>query len=197
MTAGPAFASVESNLPRRTPYRTWPGALAVFVIVVAYVGGLITWNTLTPSPHPVEPGTRIEVGHGLEYVPAAGWTLDAPTIQADQSHGVVRETAGLSIAVHAWKGSPDEPLERARRTLRLAMEPRFLTGAQAFRTAAGLQGQRIGYSGKSVQGEFWLVVDPQRQLTVTVNAHATPSQYAKVQPQVRAMIDSLQWKAPP
>ena len=72
----------HGTLPRLAPYRTWPGSLVLFTLIVAYVGGLVTWNSNTPPGEPVTPDVRIAVGEGVSYVPAAGWNLDAATIKA-------------------------------------------------------------------------------------------------------------------
>lgn len=188
---------LHNTLPRLTPYRTWPGSLVLFALIVAYVGGLMTWNSNAPPGEPVTPDVRIAVGEGVSYVPAAGWNLDAATIKAGEKHGVTREAAAFSIAAKKWTGSPETPLERAKQIVLGAKEPRYVDAPQPFRTASGLSGTTVGYSGKSSQGRLWAIVDPEKEVAVIIDAHTTPNQFRGVKPAIDAMVDSVKLEVTP
>lgn len=189
--------NLHGTLPRLAPYRTWPGSLVLFALIVAYVGGLVTWNSSTPPGEPVTPDVRIAVGQGVSYVPATGWNLDAATIKAGEKHGVTREAGAFSIAAKKWTGSPETPLERAKLQILSAKELRHVDAPRSFRTASGLSGTTVGYSGKSVQGRLWAIVDTKDQVAVIIDAHATPNQFRGVKADIDAMVASVQLEATP
>lgn len=181
-------------LPRLRPYRTWPGALAVFLVVFLYLGGLMVWNDLAPVGPAPEPGRPIAVGQGLSYVPAPGWSLDEALIRVGRAHGLVKGAAGFSVSVAPWTGSLDEPLQRAQRHALDAAEPRYLISSRSFRTQGGLEGRVFDYAGKSIHGRHWVIVDAGRALVVDVELHAMPAGLRAVAGEGRAMLESLAWE---
>jgi hypothetical protein len=169
----------------------------LFALIVAYVGGLVTWNDNTPPGEPVMPDVRIAVGEGASYAPATGWTLDAATIKAGEKHGVRHEAAAFRIAAKKWTGSTETPLERAKRAVLSAKELCHADALRPFRTAPALPGTTVGYSGKSIQGRLWAIVDTKDQVAVTIDAHAMPNQFRAVKPDIDAMVASVKLEATP
>ena len=178
-------------LPRRTPYATWPGSLALLAAIVLYLGVLMGWNDATPSGPPLPAGERVTVGRGVSYLPAAGWALDAPQVTPGNAHGVRNDAATFSINASEWTGSPRGPLERNLRIALIAKEPRHLGPEVAFTSPGGLSGIAVDVFGQSTHGRLWVVVDAARSQSVVMRGEGTPDQFHRFEPAMQAMVDSV------
>jgi hypothetical protein len=184
-------------LPRRTPYPTWPGSLALLAAIVLYLGILISWNNATPSGPLVAPGATVEVGRGVSYVPVTGWSLDAPVTKPGESHGVRLGTASFSIAATEWKGSVRGPVERAQRLAQVSKDARHVGKESPFTTLNGLNGTVVDVFGENSHGRLWVVVDAAQSRAIVMHADATPDQFHRHEPAMQAMVDSVVLGAAP
>lgn len=187
----PAPLTAGDILPRRTPYATWPGSLALLAAIVLYLGILMAWNDATPSGPLVQPGVSIAVGHGISYLPAQGWSLDAPAVKPGDSHGVRLDAVSFSISASEWTGSARGPLERAKRIALAAKEPRHIGAETPFTTPGGISGTVVDIFGESTHGRLWVVVDAAQSRAIVMHAEGTPDQFHRHEPAVQAMVDSL------
>lgn len=178
-------------LPRRTRYRTWPASLAILGAVCLYLGVLMGWDERAPPGEPVLPGQAISVGHGVSYVPATGWVIDAPQVTPGKSHGVRHETMSWTIAASEWTGSAREPVDRAKRIALLGKAPMHFGDESPFSAPGGPTGTTMDLFGQDTHGRYWVVVDAARKLSLVVHAQGTPDQFHRHEPALQAMVDSL------
>lgn len=178
-------------LPRREPYRTWPGSLLVIAVVLVLVAGLVVWDDNTSGAVPLEPGTTIEVGKGVTFVPADGWfLLDDRTTPGSQA-AVASRGGALTVAAATWLDPLPGLVERTRRTILADGSLSLIGDGVSFHTAGGLTGTQLAYVGSGVQGRAWVALDDDADISVVVYASSPPETFQQVSGQVDAMVDSI------
>ncbi len=184
-------------LPRRTRYRTWPASLAIFAAVFLYLGVLMGWNERAPRGESVVPDQPITVGHGVSYVPAAGWVIDAPRVTPGSSHGVRHDAMAWLVTASPWTGSARGPVDRAKRMATMGKEPMHFGQESSFSTPAGLAGTTVDLFGQSAHGRYWFVVDSSRKLALVIQAQGTHDQFHRHEAALQSMVDSLRLEDAP
>jgi hypothetical protein len=135
--------------------RGWPGTIAVALVVAVVAIGLPLLNDLVSADRPLPAGSTVEVGRGVTFTAAGGWTLDAEgtSTRADR---VALAQGPLSYVVEAAPATRSLPEEYER----LAAEIRDSSGAQLFNgpgsvtTDDGLVGIVGSYGGPTSEGLF-------------------------------------------
>ncbi|MGB3439264.1 MAG: hypothetical protein WBA97_10990 [Actinophytocola sp.] len=179
------------GLPRREPYRTWPGSLIVIGVILVLVGALIVWDDNTSGAEPIEPGTTVEVGNGVSFVPADGWfLLDERTTPGSQAT-VASRGGTFTVEAGTWFDPLPGLVERTSRTILADGSLRLIGDGVSFHTDGGLTGTRLAFAGSGVQGRAWVAVDDQADVSVVVYASSPPETFQQVSGQVDAMIDSI------
>jgi hypothetical protein len=180
----------------RPAYRTWPATLAIFVALLAYVGGLQLWDRLTPSTRSLPEDQAIVVGQA-RFVPAEGWLMNVPRSRPGQTLVLFKNGHVFSVRTSRWLGGPEGPLERQQRLIERGRHLHVQGDVANFLTDWGLQGTTFAYYGSKVSGRFWLMVDPARALVVQVDFYgpndATSAEQAL--DQARSMVASLDVEA--
>ncbi|TQM79173.1 hypothetical protein FHX81_1469 [Saccharothrix saharensis] len=185
-----AHSAGLSGLPRREPYRTWPGSLVVVFLIVLLVGTLVVVDDNTSGAEEIPPGTTIEVGRGVTYVPADGWYVVREGTTPGSTSQVSGPGGSLTVQAGEWDGTAAEEVERTRRRI-LADTSLRVTGEASFHTAGGLTGTRLAYVGPHVQGRAWVAVDEDTDDSVIVFAPSAAETFRQTSAQVDAMVDSI------
>lgn len=180
---------------RRIPYRSWPGALAVFLAIAGYVGGLTFWDSHTPGTRPLPVGQTVAVGHA-RFVPAEGWQMDLPRSKAGRSLMLFKGGHRFLVTTGPWAGGPDGPLGRQRRLMERGQGLRIDGDVSDFVTSWGLQGKTFAYYGPKLAGRFWQVVDLQRRSLVQVDFYGARDGMNDAMAEARGMLESMDLGAP-
>ena len=181
---------------RRIPYRTWPGALAVFLAIAAYVGGLVFWDRHTPGARPLEEGDALEVGHA-RFMPAEGWMMDVSRSKAGQSLMLFKGGHKFLVTTGPWAGGPDGPLVRQQRLMERGQRLSIDGEVSDFVTSWGLQGKTFAYYGSKLAGRFWQVVDLQRRSLVQIDVYGASDGLNEAMTEARSMLESMDLEASP
>lgn len=182
---------------RRIPYRTWPASLAILVAITAYVGGLRTWDRLTPATRALPAQQAIAVGQA-RFVPAEGWLMDVSRSRAGQSLVLFKSGHTFAVKTERWLGGPEGPLARQQRLIVRGEHLRIEGEASSFFTDWGLQGTTFAYYGPKLSGRFWQVVDPARQSVVQVDFYGPnedASEASDALAEARSMLASMDLEA--
>ncbi|MFT7835708.1 hypothetical protein Q5530_06125 [Saccharothrix sp. BKS2] len=179
------------ELPRREPYRTWWGSLIVVAVIVLLVGALVVVDDNTSGAEVIEPGTTIEVGEGVTFVPADGWSLIREGTTPGSRSQVAGDGATFAVAVSEWKGTTAEEVERTRRSITADGSIRLTGDGSSFHTDGGLTGVALAYVGPHLQGRAWVVVDEQSDLSVLAYGPSAVETYQRTAGQVDEMLDSI------
>jgi hypothetical protein len=171
--------------------RGWPGTVIVALIAALIAVGLPLLNDAVSSGRPLRAGSTVDVGRGVTFTAADGWSFDDrhATPRADR---VELSQGALSYAVEAATATRPLPIEFER----FAEEIRDSSGAQLFNgpdsvtTDQGLVGIVGSYSGPSSEGRFG--VFQAGQTVVRVLAEGPPDAMAAGIDDVVAMTRSLQ-----
>ena len=117
--------------------RGWPGTVVVALIAALIAVGLPLLNGLVSADRPVPAGSTVEVGRGVTFTAADGWTLDAEqtSTRADR---VELAQGPLTYAVEAAPATRSLPEEYER----MAAEIRDSSGAQLFNGPGSLHHRR-------------------------------------------------------
>ncbi|WP_367127716.1 hypothetical protein [Saccharothrix sp. HUAS TT1] len=186
---GPGSAEMP-ELPRREPYRTWLGSAVVFAVIVLLVGALVVVDSNTSGAEEVAPGTTVDVGKGVTFVPADGWSLVRENTTPGSEAAVAAQGGSFSVQVKEWDDSLDAEVERTRRTID-ANSLRVIGDGAPFRTEGGLTGTRLGYTGPTTQGSAWVAVDDAADLAVVVFASSVPETAQRVSGPFDEMTNSI------
>src|SRR3712207_455808 len=156
-TAGPP------ELPRREPYRTWPGGLIVLGIIVAYVGGwIVADNETAPDLAPIVAGSVLQVAPGVTVVPRSGWYLDATDSTQGGSTSAVTllgQGAAFTVQVSRWQGTLRQEVDRQKSTSEAFGGARLIGDDASFSSGGGLSGTTFSFVGEETQGRMWISVD--------------------------------------
>ncbi|GAA1293459.1 hypothetical protein [Saccharothrix xinjiangensis] len=178
------------ELPRREPYRTWLGSLVVVAIIVLLVGTLVVVDGTTSGAEEIPPGTTIEVGEGVTYVPADGWSIIREGTTPGSTSQVAGRGGSMTVQAGEWDGTAAEEVERTRRRI-LADTSLRIVGEGSFHSAGGLTGTRLAYVGPHAQGRAWVAVDEDADVSVVVFAPGAAETSRQVSGQVDDMVDSI------
>lgn len=183
------------ELPRRVPYATWPGTLALAVALALYVGGLAAWDRHTPGKRALAPGQAVLAGEGARFVPAEGWEMDVARSRAGRSLLLVKGGYAFTVATYPWAGGPEGPVERQRRLMERGRGLRIDGDAAPFFNSWGLDGSTFAYYGPQVAGRFWQVVDVRRRLLLQVDFQGPAEGLGEALAEAKAMVDSMDLEA--
>ncbi|WP_432570811.1 hypothetical protein [Kineococcus sp. SYSU DK005] len=182
------------ELPRREPYRTWPGTLAVLAVIVAYLATTITIDAQIDEPlRPVPAGERLQVAPGLSVVPDAGWYLDsAGSSQDEDSAQVLLVAAGaqLNIAATLWSGTTGEFVQRTQGIESEIAGARLLGDDAAFSTTE-LSGVTYSLITATSQARVWIAVDEQADRAVQLTGSATSEVFTQALQDMQEMLASI------
>lgn len=182
--------------PRRLPYRSWPGALAVLLAILLYVGGLKLWDSRTPGNRPLAAGETVSVGQA-RFVPAEGWQMDVSRSKVGQSLMLFKGNHKFLVTAAPWAGGPDGPLSRQRRFMERGQGLRVDDDPSGFVTPWGLQGTTFAYYGPRLAGRFWQVVDLPRRSLVQIDFYGGNDGLSDALVEARSMLRSMDLEAPP
>jgi hypothetical protein len=135
--------------------RGWPGTVIVALIAALIAVGLPLVNDLVSGDRPLEAGSTVDVGRGVTFRAADGWTLDAERTSTRDGRVTLAQGA-LSYVVEAGTATLPLPVEFER----FAEEIRDRSGAQLFNgpgsveTDDGLVGIIGSYSAATSEGRF-------------------------------------------
>lgn len=158
----------SSKISHRRHYRTWPASLALLIGVSAYVGGLRTWDRLTPGTRALPLQQTLSVGQA-RFVPEDGWLLDVSRSRTGQSMVLFKNGHSFVVKTTRWLGGPEGPMTRHLRLIVRGEQMRLQGQTTPFLTDWGLQGTTFAYYGPKLSGRFWQVVDSDRQSMVVVD----------------------------
>ena len=181
--------------PRRIPYATWPGALAVFAAIALYVGGLVLWDSHTPASRPIAPGKILQAGHGARFAPAADWQMNLSASRVGNSVALFKGGSSFTVSTGPWIGGPQGPMLRQRRLMEQALGLHLDSQPEAFFNLWGLQGQTFAYDGPGTTGRYWQIVDAKRQVVVHVDFRGPPGTAQEDLADAKAMVDSMDLQA--
>ena len=182
--------------PRRTPYRSWPGAFAVLLAILGYVGGLKWWDNRTPGSRPLTAGETVSVGQA-RFVPSPDWQMDVARSRPGQTLMLFKGNHKFLVSVAPWAGGRQGPLSRQRRLMERGQGLRIDGDASSFVTSWGLQGETFAYYGPNLAGRFWQVVDLQRRSLVQVDFYGGNEDLNDALLEARDMLESMDIDAPP
>lgn len=180
---------------RRTPYRTWPGALAVLLAITVYVGGLVLWDRHTPGDWELASGQSVEVGPA-RFVPAQDWRMDVSRSRAGKSLMLFKGGHRFLVNIGEWAGGPEGPMTRQRRLMERGQGLRIEGDMSGFFNGWGLGGTTFAYYGPQLAGRFWQVVDQRRRLLVQIDLYGPADGLEAALEDARAMVDSMDLDAP-
>ncbi|RZL90632.1 MAG: hypothetical protein EOP76_15300 [Variovorax sp.] len=180
----------------RTPYRSWPGALAVLLAILTYVGGLKWWDNRTPGSRPLTAGETVSVGQA-RFVPSPDWQMDVARSRPGQTLMLFKGNHKFLVSVAPWAGGRQGPLSRQRRLMERGQGLRIDGDASSFITSWGLQGETFAYYGPHLAGRFWQVVDVQRRSLVQVDFYGGNEDLNDALLEARDMLESMDIDAPP
>jgi hypothetical protein len=180
---------------RRIPYRSWPGALAVLLAILGYVGGLTFWDRHVPGTRPLSEGEALTVGHA-RFVAADGWEMDVSRSKAGQSLMLFKGGHRFLVTIADWHGGPAGPMVRQRRLMERGQGLRVDGDVSGFVNAWGLEGKTFAYYGPKLAGRFWQVVDPGRGSVVQIDFYGSNDGLGEALDDARAMLDSMDLEAP-
>ena len=181
--------------PRRIPYRTWPGTLAVLLAIGLYVGGLRGWDGRTPGSRPLSPGQAVSVGQA-RFVPADGWEMDVSRTKAGSSLMLFKGSHKFLVTTSPWAGGPDGPLMRQQRLMERGQGLRIDGEVSDFVTSWGLQGKTFAYYGPKLAGRFWQVVNLRRRSLTQIDFYGANDGLNEALDDAHAMLDSMDLEAP-
>ncbi|MCC8247117.1 hypothetical protein [Saccharothrix luteola] len=179
------------DLPRREPYRTWWGSLIVVAAILVLVGTLVLVDDHTSGAEPIAPGTTIEVGQGVTYVPADGWSLIREGTTPGSRSQVAGQGATFSVNVGEWDGTAAAEVERTKRSITADRSIRLTGDESSFHSAGGLTGVALSYAGPHLRGRAWVVVDERADLSVVAYGPSAVETYQRTAGQVDEMLDSV------
>ncbi|MBB2940691.1 hypothetical protein FB565_000395 [Actinoplanes lutulentus] len=192
-------AIAPPELPRREPYRTWPGALAVLAVILVYLGIVIVIDDHTPTDlEPVAAGKPLAVGAVLTVVPEDGYALDVSDSSPDPdkpSTQLVGPTGNFLISVNSWNGTLAQLVEREKDEFTAYADARPL-GDDATFTAPGLSGTSFSLlldNGK--QARAWISVDETAKRSIVISAASPSEVFRQALPHAQAMVDSVRVEA--
>ena len=185
------MADVIPELPRREPYRTWWGSLIVVAAILLLVGTLVVVDDNTSGAEAIAPGTTIEVGDGVTYVPADGWSVVREGTTPGSRSRVAGQGATFTVAVSEWDGTTAEEVERTRRSITADGSVQLTGDGTSFHSDGGLTGVALSYVAPHLQGRAWIVVDEQNNISVVAYGPSAVETYRQTAGQIDEMVNSI------
>ncbi|GGM90244.1 hypothetical protein GCM10011609_28940 [Lentzea pudingi] len=179
------------ELPRREPYRTWWGSLIVVAVIVALVGTLVVVDNNISGAQAVEPGTVIEVGQGVTYVPADGWSIIPENTTPGSASQVAGRGGSFTVRANEWDGTTAEEVERTKRSITASGDVQLTGEGTSFHTVGGLTGVALAYVGQHLQGRAWIAVDEQANVSVVAFGPSAPETYQQTAGPIDSMLNSI------
>jgi hypothetical protein len=187
VTAEPAR---PQELPRRRPYGTLLGSSIVFAVIVLLVGTLTVLDDNISGAEEIAPGTVVDVGEGVTFVPAEGWFLVREEIVPGSTSVVASQGSSFRVESKEWDGTLAEEADRTRRTLE-AGDVQVSDGGESFHSSGGLTGTRLAFVSATAQGRAWVALDDERNRSVVVIAVSAPEVYQQAVPEIDEMLASV------
>ncbi|NUT49769.1 MAG: hypothetical protein HOV94_21030 [Saccharothrix sp.] len=178
------------DLPRREPYGTLLGSSIVFAVITLLVGTLVVVDDSVSGAEEIPPGTVLDVGGGVAFVPAAGWFLVPEQVVPGSRTVVASRGSSFRVEGKEWDGTLAAEVERTRRTVE-AGDARITGDGESFHSAGGLTGTRLAFVTTSGQGRAWVALDEPTRRSVIVIAVSPAEVYRQVAPEVDEMLDSV------
>ncbi len=167
--------------------------MAAIVALVAV--GLPFLNGLVSADRPVAPGAVLQVGRGVRFTAAEGWSLDVEQTDPRRRSVVIHRGAlSLRITARESNSSLDEEFQRLAAEIRDSSGAQLFNEASTFTTAGGLTGIAGSYSAPASEGRF--AVLRSGDTAVRVVARGLPDAMADGLDDVNAMVQSLRIGAP-
>lgn len=198
-TSAPARQRAGYELPRRKPYSTVLGTVIVAAIIIAYVGGLVLVDTNMSAGDEIPHGTVIEVGAGVSYVPADGFSFDngrtnatgevellAPAVSI-----ITRDAELFSVVARPWTDSVDALIDRTKDQIESGSGIRVFTDTGTFQNDHGIEFSTFGYSGVDVEGRVWINVSD-AETAIVVTASAPDSEFFRSFDDYEEMVDTIE-----
>jgi hypothetical protein len=183
------------ELPRREPYRTWPGGLIVLAVIVAYVSLWVGLDDqIQPDLDPIAAGSVQQVGPAVSFVPVAGWYLDATDSSQSESTSsvvLVGQAGQFSVQVSPWQGTLAEEVERQKDIDEAFGKVRVIDNDATFHTAGGVSGTTFSFVDQQDQGRIWVSVDETADRAIVVVGRSADSSFDQSLPDYQAMLDSI------
>jgi hypothetical protein len=111
-------------------------------VIVLLVGVLEVVDDNTSGAEAIAPGTTIEVGEGVTFVPADGWSVIREGTTPGSRSKVAGQGGSFSVEVGEWEGAPAEKVERTRRGITADGKTQLTGDGASFHTDGGLTGSR-------------------------------------------------------
>jgi len=184
---------VPPQLPRREPYRTWPGALVILALAALFSVGLTAWNESVPGLAEIPAGTEISVGRGFTYEVTDGWSVDLARTDPEENSALTRNASVFRIGSAAWTGSRDELLERFRTLQTELRQVEVRSDYVPFRTDGGLEGTRYSYFSDTQEGMVWVILPDGTGVAAVARVGGVPGSMDDVIRDAEAMIASIEF----
>lgn len=197
MSTAPVAASPVPALPRREPYRTLPGALLAVVVALFFSHGLPFIANRIPGTPGIAAGTRIDLGQGVSYTTAAGWSVDLAKTKPKDTSVLLHHASSFAITAIEWTASPAELVARAKKLFEGMQHLHVYGGETPFRTPGGLTGTTFNLQGENLEGRVWVIVLPDHKRAIAARLRGQPGHLNDDLHAVQAMIDTLKVEAAP
>jgi hypothetical protein len=198
MSTAPTGASPSAPaLPRREPYSTLLGSLIIAAIALFYSHGLPFIADRIPGTSGIAAGTRIDLGRGVSYATAAGWSVDLAKTKPKDTSALVHHASSFAITSAEWTASQSELIERVKKLFE-GMQHLHVYGAETpFRTPSGLDGTTFNIQGENLEGRVWVIVLPDGKRAIAARLRGQPGHLNDDLRAAQAMVDSLKVEAAP
>ena len=175
--------------------RGWPGTIAVAAVIAAVAIGLPLLNSLVSADRTVAPGEVIDVGRGVSFAAADGWSIDAEHTDAARDTVLIHQGAlALMVEARASDRSLPDEYDRLAEEIRSSAGVQLLNGATPFTTDGGLTGIGGSYSSPESEGRF--AVLQTGDTAVRLLAKGPPDAMARGLGDVRRMVQALRIDRP-
>jgi hypothetical protein len=170
--------------------RGWPGTIIVAALLTFIAVGLPLLNALVSAERPLAPGTVVDVGRGVTFTAADGWSEDVEQTDRLQDRAVLALGA-LSLTVEARPSTRSlaEEYDLLAEEIRRTAGAQLFNDATTFTTESGLTG--IGGSYTSPVGEGRFAVFRSGDTAVRLLAKGPPDAMATSLDDVAQMIQTL------
>lgn len=181
---------------QRKSYRSWQGAFAILIAILAYVGGLQWWDRATPGERTLDTNQELVLGP-VRFIPAAGWQLDLSRSRPGRTLVLAKESHLFRISIFDWAGGPKGALDRHRRLMERVQGLQIDGRETSFINAWGIEGKTLAYYGPHVAGRIWQVVDLHHHILILIDLSGDNEAPGNAPQEARAMVDSLDTSATP
>jgi hypothetical protein len=175
--------------------RGWPGAIAVALVAAAVAVGLPVLNELVSADRVLPPGSVVDVGMGVSFTAADGWSLNADETNSLRYIVLIHKGAlSLEVEARSSDGSLTDEYARLAEEIRGSPGVQLFNDATTFTTDGGLTGIAGSYSGPEAEGRF--AVLEAGGTVVRVVARGPADAMANDVDEVEQMVQTLRIEAP-